>query len=131
MLKEPTERPFFFYLIIIIHRLFFPLKYIITASFIKKNSPHHPKKYLLLFNLYESFYFRTHIFQYKNDKSGIVHAGIGKLNFKNEDLFNNLKTFYDTILKSKPEGAKGSFIKKVTIASTMGCGLELNVGDLR
>jgi large subunit ribosomal protein L1 len=69
--------------------------------------------------------------QYKNDKSGIVHAGIGKLNFKNEDLFNNLKTFYNTILKSKPEGAKGSFIKKVTIASTMGCGLELNVGDLR
>ena len=69
--------------------------------------------------------------QYKNDKSGIVHAGIGKLNFKNEDLFNNLKTFYDTILKSKPEGAKGSFIKKVTIASTMGFGLEINTTSLR
>ena len=71
--------------------------------------------------------------QYKNDKSGIVHAGIGKLNFKEEDLFENLKAFYDAILKSKPDtvkGSKGSFIKKVSIASTMGFGLEINLGSL-
>ena len=71
--------------------------------------------------------------QYKNDKSGIVHAGIGKLNFKEEDLFENLKAFYDAILKSKPDtvkGSKRSFIKKVSIASTMGFGLEINLGSL-
>ena len=71
--------------------------------------------------------------QYRNDKSGIIHAGIGKLNFKEENLFENLKVFYDAILKSKPDtvkGSKGSFIKKVSIASTMGFGLEINVGSL-
>ena len=69
--------------------------------------------------------------QYKNDKAGIVHAGIGKLSFKEEDLIQNIKAFYQSILKSKPDSVKGSFIKKVTIASTMGVGLEINVGDLR
>ena len=69
--------------------------------------------------------------QYKNDKAGIVHAGIGKLNFKEEDLVENIKAFYDSIHKSKPDGVKGSFIKKVTIASTMGFGLKINAGDLR
>jgi len=69
--------------------------------------------------------------QYKNDKAGIVHAGIGKLNFKEEDLVENIKAFYDSIHKSKPDGVKGSFIKKVTIASTMGFGLEISAGDLR
>ena len=69
--------------------------------------------------------------QYRNDKAGIVHAGIGKLNFKEEDLLENIKAFYESIHKSKPEGVKGSFIKKVTIASTMGFGLEINVENLR
>ena len=69
--------------------------------------------------------------QYKNDKSGIIHAGIGKLNFKEEDLVENLKAFYEAILKNKPEAVKGSFIKKVTIASTMGFGLEVNVAGIR
>ncbi len=69
--------------------------------------------------------------QYKNDKAGIVHAGIGKLDFKEEDLIENMKAFYDAVTKSKPDSIKGSFIKKVTIASTMGLGLELNVGELR
>ena len=69
--------------------------------------------------------------QYKNDKSGIVHAGIGKLNFKEEDLIENIKAFYDSISKNKPDGVKGSFIKKVTIASTMGFGLEINATSLR
>jgi large subunit ribosomal protein L1 len=69
--------------------------------------------------------------QYKNDKCGIVHAGIGKLNFKEEDLFENLKFFYLSVLKNKPDAVKGSYIKKVTIASTMGCGLEINTASLR
>ena len=69
--------------------------------------------------------------QFKNDKAGIVHAGIGKLNFKDEDLLENIKAFYATINKSKPDSVKGSFIKKVTIASTMGIGLEINSSSLR
>ena len=69
--------------------------------------------------------------QYKNDKAGIVHAGIGKMNFNENDLLENLKTFYISISKSKPETVKGSFIKKVTIASTMGVGLEINANSLR
>ena len=69
--------------------------------------------------------------QYKNDKSGIVHAGIGKLSFSEEDLLENLKTFYSSISKNKPDAVKGSFIKKVSIASTMGFGLSINVQALR
>ena len=69
--------------------------------------------------------------QFKNDKSGIVHAGIGKINFDDNDLLENLKYFYSSITKSKPDSVKGSFIKKVSIASTMGVGLEINVASLR
>ena len=69
--------------------------------------------------------------QYKNEKSGIVHAGIGKMNFNEGDLLENLKAFFSSINKSKPDSVKGSFIKKVTIASTMGVGLEINVTSLR
>ena len=69
--------------------------------------------------------------QFKNDKSGIVHAGIGKMSFDENDLLENLKFFYASINKSKPETVKGSFIKKVTIASTMGVGLEINLASLR
>ena len=74
---------------------------------------------------------KTGQIQYKNDKAGIVHAGIGKLNFSEEDLLENLKTFYSSITKSKPDAVKGSFIKKVSIASTMGFGLEINSSLLR
>ncbi len=69
--------------------------------------------------------------KFRNDKAGIVHAGIGKLDFSEEDLLENLKAFYLSINKSKPDSVKGSFIKKVTIASTMGVGLKINLGGLR
>ncbi len=69
--------------------------------------------------------------KFKNEKSGIVHAGIGKLSFNEDDILSNLKTFYSHIVKSKPDAVKGSFIKKVTIASTMGVGLKINQLSLR
>ena len=69
--------------------------------------------------------------KFKNDKGGIVHAGIGKISFKEDELLENLKHVYSSILKSKPETVKGSFIKKVTIASTMGVGLKINQTSLR
>ena len=69
--------------------------------------------------------------KFKNDKSGIVHAGIGKISFSDDKILENLKVFYSSINKSKPDSVKGSFIKKVTIASTMGVGLQINQGSLR
>ena len=69
--------------------------------------------------------------KYKNDKAGIVHAGLGKLSFSSEDILDNLKTFYSAIVKNKPDTVKGSFIKKVTIASTMGIGIQINQLGLR
>ena len=69
--------------------------------------------------------------KFKNEKSGIVHAGIGKLSFNEDDILLNLKTLYSSITKSKPDAVKGSFIKKVTIASTMGVGLKINMASLR
>ena len=69
--------------------------------------------------------------KFKNDKSGIVHAGVGKIDFSDEDLLENIQTFYSSIVKSKPDAVKGSFIKKVTIASTMGIGLNINQASLR
>ena len=70
--------------------------------------------------------------KYKNDKAGIVHAGIGKISFSEDNILENLKTFYSSIVKSKPDTYKGgTFIKKVTIASTMGIGLQINQTSLR
>ena len=69
--------------------------------------------------------------QYRAEKAGVVHAGIGKINFNDDDLLENLKALFKSISKSKPEAVKGSFIKKVTIASTMGVGLEINLASLR
>ena len=69
--------------------------------------------------------------KFKNDKSGIVHAGVGKLDFSEEELLENIKIFYSSVSKSKPDAVKGSFIKKVTIASTMGVGLNINQASLR
>ena len=69
--------------------------------------------------------------KFRNDKAGIVHAGLGKLDFKEEDLLENLRAFYEAIVKSKPETSKGSFIKRITIASTMGLGFKINAGSLR
>ena len=65
-------------------------------------------------------------------KSNIISRlkSIG-VDFKEEDLLENLKAFYDTVSKSKPESSNGSFIKRVTIASTMGFGLKINAGSLR
>ena len=72
--------------------------------------------------------------QFKNDKAGIIHAGIGKIDFKDEALIENLKVVYETILKNRPETVKGSkstYVKKISIASTMGFGLEINVSSLQ
>ena len=69
--------------------------------------------------------------QFKNDKAGIVHAGIGKVNFDKIKIIENIKIFFDAVMKNKPENIKGSFVKKVSIASTMGLGIKLDIAELQ
>lgn len=68
--------------------------------------------------------------EFRAEKSGIVHAGIGKASFSEEDLITNLKTFVLAVNSAKPSGAKGTFIKKVSICSTIGPGVKLDVFEL-
>jgi large subunit ribosomal protein L1 len=63
--------------------------------------------------------------EFRVEKMGIIHSGIGKLSFKEADLKANFKALTDAIAKAKPAGAKGKYIKKVTVTSTMGPGLKI------
>lgn len=65
--------------------------------------------------------------QFRVEKAGIVHAGIGKASFTEEKLVDNVRAFIDAINKSKPTGAKGTYMKKVSLSSSMGPGLKLDV----
>lgn len=64
--------------------------------------------------------------RYRTDKNGIVHCSVGKLDFKAEDLVENLAALLSDIRKAKPSAAKGVFIKKITLSSTMGPGLAID-----
>ena len=68
--------------------------------------------------------------EYKVEKAGIIHAGIGKVSFKEEDILENLSTFIDSVKKARPSGAKGQFIKTVYISSTMGPSIEIDINSL-
>ncbi|CAL4317930.1 50S ribosomal protein L1 [Buchnera aphidicola] len=63
--------------------------------------------------------------KYKNDKNGIIHTTIGKINFSNEYLYNNLNQLIVELNKIKPMHSKGNFIKKIVISTTMGIGLKI------
>lgn len=64
--------------------------------------------------------------EYRVDKCGIIHAGIGKLSFSDEDLLKNANEFIYSITKAKPSGVKGDYIKKIYLSSTMGISLRIN-----
>ena len=68
--------------------------------------------------------------QFRAEKAGIVHAGVGKASFSEQALADNVKAFVDAINKAKPSGAKGTYVKKVSLSSTMGPGLKLDVASL-
>ena len=68
--------------------------------------------------------------EFRVEKAGIVHAGVGKASFTAEALSENIKAFVDVINKAKPSGAKGTYLKRVSLSSTMGPGLKLNVANL-
>lgn len=64
--------------------------------------------------------------QFRAEKSGIVHAGIGKASFSEEDLLSNAEAFIKAIAAARPSGAKGTFIKKIALSSTMGPGVKID-----
>jgi large subunit ribosomal protein L1 len=68
--------------------------------------------------------------EFRVEKAGIVHAGIGKASFSEDALVANAAAFIDAIAKAKPSGAKGTYMKKVSLSSTMGPGVKINVSSL-
>ncbi len=68
--------------------------------------------------------------QFRVEKAGIVHAGVGKASFTAEHLVANVKAFVDAIAKAKPSGAKGTYLKRASLASTMGPGVKVDVPTL-
>ena len=68
--------------------------------------------------------------EFRAEKAGIVHAGIGKASFPAEKLVENAKAFADAIIKAKPSGAKGTYLQKVALCSTMGPGVRVDVASI-
>jgi large subunit ribosomal protein L1 len=68
--------------------------------------------------------------EFRAEKAGLVHAGVGKASFSKEALIENLKAFVGAVAKAKPAGAKGSYIKKISLSSTMGPGVKLEISSL-
>lgn len=67
--------------------------------------------------------------QFKVEKAGVIHAGIGKISFSDEMLAQNVRAFVDAVSKARPAGAKGTYVKKVSLSSTMGPGVALDVSS--
>ena len=65
--------------------------------------------------------------QFKAEKAGVVHAGVGKASFDEKALVENVLAFVDAVNKAKPSGAKGTYMKKVSLTSTMGAGVSVDV----
>ncbi|MCC6598957.1 MAG: 50S ribosomal protein L1 [Alphaproteobacteria bacterium] len=69
--------------------------------------------------------------EFRAEKAGIVHAGVGKASFDDKKLAENILAFFDAIVKAKPSGAKGTYIEKVSLSSTMGPGLKIDLDALK
>jgi len=68
--------------------------------------------------------------EFRVEKEGIVHAGVGKTSFSQDHLAENVSAFVDAIVKAKPTGVKGSYLKKASLSSTMGPGVKLDIAHL-
>ena len=67
--------------------------------------------------------------QFKVEKAGVIHGGIGKVSFSEEKLAQNVRAFVEAVSKAKPAGAKGTYLKKVSLSSTMGPGVTLDLAS--
>jgi large subunit ribosomal protein L1 len=68
--------------------------------------------------------------EFRAEKAGIVHAGVGKVSFSDEALSDNVRAFVSAINRAKPSGAKGTYIRRVALSSTMGPGLKVDIASL-
>ena len=68
--------------------------------------------------------------EFRAEKTGIIHAGVGKASFSEADLEKNVRAFVGALVKARPSGAKGTYVKKIAISSTMGPGVSVDVTDL-
>lgn len=68
--------------------------------------------------------------EFRAEKAGVIHAGVGKASFADDALLENIKALVDAIQKAKPTGAKGTYVQKVSLSSTMGPGVRVDVGSL-
>jgi large subunit ribosomal protein L1 len=68
--------------------------------------------------------------EFRVEKAGIIHAGIGKASFGEDDLKENFRAFVDAIVRSKPTGAKGKFVHKVSVSSSMGPGVKIDLAEV-
>lgn len=68
--------------------------------------------------------------EFRVEKTGIVHAGVGKVSFSEDKIKENVTAFVEAIMKAKPSGAKGSYLKGVAMSSTMGPGIKIEIGSL-
>jgi large subunit ribosomal protein L1 len=68
--------------------------------------------------------------EFRAEKAGIVHAGVGKLSFTEAALVENIKAFADSVNRAKPTGAKGTYVQRVSLSSTMGPGLKIDLSSL-
>jgi large subunit ribosomal protein L1 len=68
--------------------------------------------------------------EFRVEKAGIIHSGIGKASFSNEDLRRNFDAFVDAIVRAKPAGAKGKYVQKIALSSTMGPGLKVDAAEV-
>ena len=67
--------------------------------------------------------------QFKVEKAGVIHAGIGKISFSDAKLAENVRAFVDAVSRARPTGAKGAYLKKVSLASTMGPGVSVDLSS--
>ena len=65
--------------------------------------------------------------QFRVEKAGIVHAGIGKASFEDAKLAENVRAFVDAVSRAKPSGSKGTYMKKIALSSTMGPGVSVSI----
>src|SRR5690606_4644616 len=68
--------------------------------------------------------------QFRVEKAGIIHAGVGKASFSEDALGENIRALVDAVVKAKPAGAKGTYLKRVALSSTMGPGVRVDLSSL-
>lgn len=68
--------------------------------------------------------------EFRAEKAGIIHAGVGKASFTEAALVENIKAFVDSVVKARPTGAKGTYLKKIAISSTMGPGVKIDAASI-